>query len=62
MVATGSAREHRAFRRWRRRETPNAGLVGVVQLLFVAEYLSTNGTAVDPDTALIETPRTGQQS
>jgi hypothetical protein len=60
LVATGSAPEHRAFRRWRRRATPDAGLVGVVQLLFAAEYLSNKGTAVDPDTALIETPKPGQ--
>src|SRR5260221_8657214 len=60
MIAVGSAREHRAFRRWRRHPTPEAGLVRVVQLLFAAEYLSKNGTPVDSDTALIEAPKPGQ--
>jgi hypothetical protein len=60
MAAAGSARENRALRRWRRHPTPGAGLVDVVQLLFPAEYLSVSGTPVDPKTALIEAPKTGE--
>lgn len=60
MVAAGTGREKRAFTRWRRLPTPQAGLVNVVSLLFAAEYLSRNGTPFEPGTALIEAPRPGQ--
>jgi hypothetical protein len=60
MITAGSARENRALRRWRRVPTPDAGLVGVLQLLFPAEYLSKYGTPVEADTALIEAPKPGQ--
>jgi hypothetical protein len=60
MLASGNAREKRAFTRWQRLPTPNAGLVNVVSLLFAAEYLSQNGSRVEPDTALIEAPKAGQ--
>jgi hypothetical protein len=59
-VAAGTAREKRTFTRWQRRPTPDAGMVGVVSLLFPDEFLSPNPTPVDPDTALIQPPKTGQ--
>ncbi len=60
MVVAGTAREKRAFTRWRRLQAPQAGLVNVVSLLFAAEYLSRHGTPVEQGTALIEAPRPGE--
>jgi hypothetical protein len=60
MVARGAARTKRAFTRWQRLPTPQTGSVNVASLLFAAEYLSRNGTPVEPDTTLIRPPRVGQ--
>jgi hypothetical protein len=60
MLASGNAREKRAFTRWQRLPTPSAGLVSVVSLLFAAEYLSRGGSPVEPGPALIEAPGAGQ--
>jgi hypothetical protein len=60
LVASGGAREKRAFTRWQRHPTPSAGLVNVVSSLFAAEYLSLGGSPVEANTALIEAPEPGQ--
>ena len=60
MAAGGTARTKRAFTRWQRLPTPQAGSVNVASLLFAAKYLSRNGTPVEPGTALIEAPGLGQ--
>jgi hypothetical protein len=61
MMGTGTAREKRALTRWKRLPTPASGFVGVVCILFAAEYLQRNFTpVVEENTTLIDVPKRGE--